>query len=176
MTPLKVAAVGMVMAATIGAGDAGCDSQHGGGIPAAPANTQSNSATIVFEDHTGDQWPVHQALNTWAATAKAAHAALTIEYGQCRPTAKCVRVESADYGEWGGKLGYTTPGRIQLNDSPAYSHSAVHQLNAACHEIGHGLGLDHNPSHGSCLYATADDAPATTPDRADQDALARRWP
>jgi hypothetical protein len=179
MTPIQIVALGMLLTAAVGAGSAGCGKQ-GTGVPAPSgvANTQNHPTTIVIEDHTGDEWPVHEALNTWLQVIKAAHAALVVEYGRCHDGARCVRVDAADHGAWDSILGYTSANwngaEITLNTY--YSNSARQRRAIACHEIGHALGLSHNPSRGSCLYASIDDAPATTPDQADQDALARRWP
>jgi hypothetical protein len=176
MTPIKIAALGMLMTATVGAGSAGCEKQGAGGP--APSGVANSPTTIVVEDHTGDEWPVHEALDTWAQVIKAAHAALVVEYGRCREGARCVHVDASDQGAWNSVVGRTSDNwdgaDITLNTH--YSTSARQRRAIACHELGHALGLGHNPSHDSCLYASIDDTPATTPDQADQDALARRWP
>jgi predicted Zn-dependent protease len=41
---------------------------------------------------------------------------------------------------------------VHLNDK--YSSSADNR-GTTCHELGHALGLGHNSSTGSCLYASA---------------------
>lgn len=115
---------------------------------------------VYVEDHTGTGWPVREATRVWDASTD-----LSVRYGQCRAHAVCVRVYEGWYGRNGhaadtilAPSGALRGATIRFNDS--YRQNAHNRRQAACHEQGHALGLDHSPGNGSCMYykETADAA------------------
>lgn len=107
---------------------------------------------VYVEDYTSSRWPVREAARTWDASTD-----LSVRYGKCRTGAVCVRVYEGWYGRNGhaadtiiagsGALGSAV---IRFNDS--YRQNAHNRRQAACHEQGHALGLDHALGKASCMY------------------------
>jgi len=92
----------------------------------------------------------------------------------------CVEVHEGAYGPsgWSG-LTTATSGQmqtftgsvqIQLNDS--YRMSAAERRAVTCHELGHALGLDHDPRTDSCLQSIPH---ALHPDATDLEGLEARY-
>ncbi|WP_203908077.1 zinc-dependent metalloprotease [Rhizocola hellebori] len=122
--------------------------------------------TIFVVDYSGANWPVYEAAVVWNQST-----VLNVGYrgpywSGCYDGHYCLSVYSDDYEKkcgvaepntWVGCTHMVTNGdiyydwgTIELDDS----NSASYHLNqgTACHEIGHGLGLDHNLFTSSCVY------------------------
>lgn len=126
---------------------------------------------VYFVDHTGWQWPVSTATGGWNGAPGIDSYYLS---GGCPAGGHCVDVWSADYGNtcWQGASSWSYDGNgffldgsvaIWLNEYNGrgtcggrtinYAKNSAGYLQDVCHEQGHTLGLDHNSSTGSCLYA-----------------------
>jgi hypothetical protein len=115
-------------------------------------------AYMYIEDHTGSAWPVYAAQINWnKSCCVGAYYAGTA----CPSTFHCVKVTEGSFGAtgWDGLTTYNwdsnhhfTTVKIQYNDS--YSETYNQHWTDTCHEQGHALGLDHNTSTASCLYAS----------------------
>lgn len=106
---------------------------------------------VTVEDHTGSAWPVTATTGAWR---------FGLHYGRCY-NSQCVRVYEANWGR-NGVVGvtnysyYTASNRfayvtITMNDAYAgdpysYRYQAVGQ------ELGHSLGLGHDP-YADIMYA-----------------------
>ena len=127
--------------------------------------------TIWVDSTAPAGWHVRQAVLTWnkgLTTAK-------LRLGPCREGAECIHVKQVGYlAPSDGRL---TLGRtssffgssptIRLNaDAIGQVPASVFQV-AACHEIGHALGVEHNPSTASCMHATIGAGVPARPDAAD---------
>jgi hypothetical protein len=125
-----------------------------------PVNSNGGRA-VYFLDHTSRAWPVQTAASYWDRTR-----GLSVNYRWysrgCPPASVggCVKVRSANYGAtgWTGQTSRSVTSSnviayaaTKLNDY--YRGSPAEHRNTACHEMGHVLGLDHNHSSSSCLYA-----------------------
>jgi hypothetical protein len=119
---------------------------------------------VYIEDHSSLVWPVHAAQYQWQWGTD-----VDVRYGGCRAGAGCVRVYDGYYGAtWAGKTPMTYSGdrilsaRIALNDSirlDAHQHRQ-----AACHELGHALGLEyHHRNYASCMHWQVSDAASMYP-------------
>jgi hypothetical protein len=126
---------------------------------------------VYYVDHTGPQWPVYSAVFVWNESF-----AIDVGYrnnsaGCPSSSANCVHVYNADYGatKWAGLTSYSygttsrvfTAGSVvvKFNDYYYYNSSGLQQN--ACHELGHGLGLDHNISGTSCMWYAITNTTAT---------------
>lgn len=116
--------------------------------------------TIHFLDRTSAAWPVGRAVTEWNKTSGIDSIRRTPSAG-CGSNAHCVEVVSANYGKsgWMGETWrhlnaaqtYHTDVAVYLNDY--YHNNETVRWETACHELGHVLGLHHNTSKNSCLYA-----------------------
>jgi hypothetical protein len=115
---------------------------------------------IYFLDHTSAAWPLTAVVPEWNLTQGLDSWYRWYTQGCPGSTYHCVNVYDANYGNtgWTGMTtrsvnssNYITSATVQLNDY--YGGTAAEHRNTACHETGHVLGLDHNTSTGSCLYA-----------------------
>jgi hypothetical protein len=116
---------------------------------------------IYFIDHSGADWPVGRSVTKWNETSGIDSVYRTASSRCPGGGIHCVHVYSGNYGD--GWVGLTTRA---LNASQTYFESVYVQLNtyyrgtesenwmASCHELGHVLGLGHNTSTTSCMYAT----------------------
>ena len=122
--------------------------------------TKGQARPIVdFLDWTSAAWPVGRATTEWNKVSGIDSIRRT-PAGGCRSIANCVDINSANYGKtgWIGKTyrqlnsagTYHLNVSIYLNDY--YADTETTRWTAACHEMGHALGLDHNASTGSCMY------------------------
>ena len=133
--------------------------------------------TLVVDvvDSTGWSWPVRAASGDWTTPH------VRYSYApSCRAGVPCVEVHEGAYGPtgWSG-LTTATSGQmqtftgsvqIQLNDS--YRMSAAERRAVTCHELGHALGLDHDPRTDSCLQSIPH---ALHPDATDLEGLEARY-
>ena len=98
---------------------------------------------VVVEDHTGALWPTHAAVNLWN---------YGLHYGQCTTRVHCVRVVEVTWGRNSvvGKTIFTNSGTsftsvtIRMNNTYGYL-SYRNRLQAVTQELGHSLGLNHDP-------------------------------
>ena len=121
---------------------------------------------MYFRDRSNDLWPVGRAVTKWNETSGIDSHYRDFSAGCPSSTVHCIIVYNASYGkagEWAGVVGktvralnaaqtYYTGAYIALNES--YGGTEAERWNTACHEIGHVLGLGHNTSTSSCLYAS----------------------
>jgi hypothetical protein len=127
---------------------------------------------VWFVDHTGSQWPVTSSTYEW----NIAHGVDSLYVsGSCPGYSQqyCVNVTDRNAGcsGWEGLTNvswnssyYMTGASVQLNDYNGtctvngttynYSKNANGYRQDACHEMGHALGMGHNSSTNSCIYAT----------------------
>jgi hypothetical protein len=136
-------------------------------------------ATVRVEDHTGSRWNVRRAVTLWER-GTIAH----VVYAKCVHAMPCIRLYEGNYGKsgylgitryeskkwvWNGRRwiinGVT---RIYFNDW--YVSSVRNRDMAACHELGHGLGIISHSGRDSCMYFRAD-GHTTVPTNADRAAL-----
>jgi hypothetical protein len=120
----------------------------------------SGQPKVYFIDHTSSAWPVPTVASSWNRTLGLALSDRWYSIGCPRGALHCVNVFDADYGAtgWTGKTirtvnrwNFITSATTRFNDH--YRGTAAQHRNTACHETGHVLGLDHNLSPSSCMYA-----------------------
>ncbi|OKI41690.1 matrixin family metalloprotease [Micromonospora sp. CB01531] len=115
---------------------------------------------VYFIDHSGSEWPVGRSVTKWNETSGIDSVYRTPSSGCPGGGIHCVHVYSGNYGSgWTGQTSrtlnaagtYYAGATVQLNTY--YSGTEYERWNTACHELGHVLGLGHNTSTGSCVYA-----------------------
>jgi hypothetical protein len=139
---------------------------------------------IYFVDHTSAQWPVSTATYRWN---QANGIDSWYRWGSCPALSgiHCVPVHDGNYGStgWIGlthiyfSSGIITSAYIQLNRYYDSNYGAAvpgESMESACHEEGHALGMNHNTSPTSCMYAT-DTADILRPDSNDYSLLAFKY-
>lgn len=105
-------------------------------------HTAGHAPYVMVEDHTGSTWPVTAGVSKWN---------YGLHYGRCT-NSQCVRVYEANWGRNGTVAkttitsynGHFLKATIQMNNAYSYL-SYANRLQAATHELGHSLGLDHDP-------------------------------
>jgi hypothetical protein len=116
---------------------------------------------INFVDHSGAAWPVGRAVTKWNETSGIDSIYRSASSGCDGAPVHCVHVYSGNYGSgWVGLTSrtfnsartYYSTAKVQLNDY--YRGTESENWMAACHELGHVLGLDHNLSSGGCMYGS----------------------
>ncbi|WP_165942560.1 matrixin family metalloprotease [Micromonospora sp. KC721] len=115
---------------------------------------------IHFLDRSSAKWPVGRAVTEWNK-ASGIDSIYRAPSAGCASSAHCVEVVSANYGAsgWMGETvrhlnaarTYHTHVSVYLNDH--YHNNESVRWETSCHELGHVLGLGHNTSKSSCLYA-----------------------
>ncbi|WP_344171448.1 hypothetical protein [Pilimelia columellifera] len=134
---------------------------------------------VYFRDRTGPAWPVRETVRDWNQAVGIDSYWTT---GACPDDRHCVNVHSADYGGtgWSGATSFTiTYGRnfvdgtvvVRLNDR--YATGAADRRSSTCHELGHALGVGHNLSQASCMFAKDTNANPTRPHPSDFNLLRR---
>ncbi|MEJ3747793.1 matrixin family metalloprotease [Actinomycetes bacterium KLBMP 9797] len=136
--------------------------------------------TIHFLDRTSAVWPVGRAVTEWNKTSGIDSIRRTPSAG-CGSNAHCVEVVSANYGNsgWMGETWrhlnaaqtYHTNVAVYLNDY--YHNNETDRWETACHELGHVLGLWHNTSKNSCLYASDGPGVSKYPSASDRALITR---
>lgn len=139
----------------------------GGSDPVHPnlhwANEGYSHPQVRFNDHSGANWPTDAAVAKWnQAQGIDSH----YLYNNCpfQAGARCVDVQSANYGAtgWTGYTTYTYDSAYNFTDNNTltrlndyYPHGSTGQTyrSVVQHELGHALGLGHNVSTTSCMYA-----------------------
>lgn len=148
-------------AAAATAGVTGCDSQDAPTAAAAPA---AHAQAVYVEDHTGPKWPVKEATAQWRRTVKG----LDLRYGKCPAKSTCIRVRECTEAEAVASMdgdsmavGRTTPkdgyADVCLGTGPDDTYLGDLGMTITCHELGHGLGLEHNADADSCMTEYAED-------------------
>lgn len=108
---------------------------------------------VYVEDHTDGHWSVTGAVKGWGSG---------LRIGSCRAGAGCIRVSSPARGN-AAPLGQSfiyasgrtiTRVNIVLNRSDEAQPATVRKV-AALHELGHALGLGHDPSYHGIMGPTA---------------------
>lgn len=132
--------------------------------------------TVYVEDHTGSRWPVTTAVREWDAGTT-----VRVVYGRCVRNMPCVRVYEGAYGAtgWLGKTWF--PGLVKLNGAwrlrgvatvklnDSYRRSVHDYAQAACHELGHALGImGHDTSLSTCLHFQIDARASVHPANGDR--------
>jgi hypothetical protein len=139
------------------------------------------SHTIMVEDHTGARWSVDRAVSLWNSGT-----GVTLVSGRCRAHVPCIRVYEGSYGQkvgWEGQTAYDTTRWhwrgdtytmagvtvIRFNNSITWA-TRVQRDDAACHELGHAVGIGPHSKSRSCMYYVADGR-WTVPSSADRAGL-----
>jgi len=116
---------------------------------------------INFVDSSAAQWPVGRAVTRWNNVSGIDSIYRPASSGCDGAPVHCVKVSSYSAADGAAAVTNRT-----LNAAQTYYSSASVKLNnyyagdetdrwtSACHELGHVLGLDHNTSRTSCLYAS----------------------
>jgi hypothetical protein len=136
---------------------------------------------VYYRDHTPSRHPVGAAITSWNGSNP--HIDLYHQTsGSCPSGRHCIHVYNANYGPdpWGigvGWVGYTyvqwdssfffRDGQVVVHFNDYYPANAHNDRQLACHELGHSLGLHHNGSTTSCIYAYIDPSASTTPNSSD---------
>jgi Matrixin len=127
---------------------------------------------VYFIDNTSSAWPVAAAVPPW----NQAHGVDSLyRFATCPAAAgiHCVTTTNGNFGDtgWDGQTNMQIDANhnfvdgmsIQFNDY--YQETASEHRTVTCHELGHALGLDHNSSTNSCMFAGG--APSATTPAAD---------
>lgn len=126
------------------------------------------SAVWYVADESGSAWPIREAAQTWNRSV--GHR--VFRYGRCPTDSRCVRVKQVS-GYESEEVGRTTvhSSRATVRFNGAYAlYTQRLRRAAACHELGHVLGLRHNEDADSCMNRNLDTA-ATRPGRDDVNKL-----
>ncbi len=117
---------------------------------------------VYFRDHTPSQWPVHSSATKWN-TANPAPNYIDVGWtaGSCPWPSWCVDVWNAYYtGSWLGlthfeidSSGYFINGGVVVHLNDRTTGTSTKRAIAACHEMGHALGVGHSINKGSCMWS-----------------------
>ena len=130
---------------------------------------------IYVQSEAPGYWGVGQAIRTW-------NKGLTnvqLKAGDCVEGATCITVSQvSELPDEDGRmvLGKTTS-FFGMSPSIRFNGAAVHHVRtpllsvAACHELGHALGLKHRTTMNSCMHATVTTGVSKRPDAQDYAAV-----
>ena len=130
---------------------------------------------IYVQSEAPGYWGVGQAIKTW-------NKGLTnvqLKAGDCVEGATCITVSQvSELPDEDGRmvLGKTTS-FFGMSPSIRFNGAAVHHVRtpllsvAACHELGHALGLKHRTTMNSCMHATVTTGVSKRPDAQDYAAV-----
>jgi Matrixin len=155
--------------ASVVIGTADWIAEQAGGSPTSSNAAHAGPETIwVEKDASAVRWPVGRAVVEWNRGLTS----VKLRVGKCHDGAECIKVSQAElYTPEGqslvlGKTQTLFGKRVKLNAAAVGHVPASYLQFAACHELGHALGLEHRSALTSCMHASAKGA-ATRPDRTD---------
>jgi hypothetical protein len=142
--------------------------QQAGGSAATAQQASAGPRIVWVNNKAPARWPVRTAAVQWNKGLTS----VQLRMGPCREGADCIRVSQGYVDTPSGQslvLGQTSRlfgTRVKLNSEAVGHVRASFYLFAACHELGHALGLEHRDTSGSCMHPSATGA-SSRPDKAD---------
>lgn len=139
-----------------------------------------NGADAVVIDYTGSAWPITTAYNLYNGFTNYWHYYYRYYTQGCPAPHYCFPVEeiNAQPYQWAGWAQFHVDqyGIIQADGYPHvwlndyYATTSGQKREAACHELGHMVGLNHNPDADSCLQ-DVDNGNAPNPNQSDKNVI-----
>jgi len=158
-------------ASTIGWAADGITGMTGG--QAAEAGGAAGREVIYVQSEAPGYWHVGGAVKAWNKGLTA----VQLKLGDCQDGARCIKVSQVS--ELPDQDGHMVLGRTTnfFSTSVKFNGAAVGQVPAswlkvaACHELGHALGLKHRTVRASCMDATVGAGVSSKPDKTDYAAV-----
>ena len=149
-----------------------------GGQAAEAGGPGDTGAEVIYVQNTAPlRWHVGGAIAIWNKGLTS----VQLRAGDCRDGAQCIKVSQvSDLPDQDGHLVLGRTSRF-FGTSIKFNGAAVGQVPArdqahefavaACHELGHALGLEHRTSTKTCMNATVTAGVSTRPDAQDYAAV-----
>ena len=139
-----------------------------------------NGADAVAVDYTGSLWPVSTASTLYNGFTAHWHYFYRYYTQGCPAPHYCFPVEeiNAPPYNWAGRYQYNVDqygiiqndGRPHVSLNDAYAPTSATKRQTACHELGHMVGLNHNPDADSCLQEVVN-GNAPNPNQSDKNVV-----